>query len=84
MHCAVGHRALLEYGCAHDAHRAQAIAGNGINKMTDSHFEKQRLALDRAISLVETALNECDEHGFVFAAIDLSSALDKLKQIKPL
>lgn len=38
--------------------------------------------VDRAIALAEAALRECDEHGYVYAAIDLSSALDKLVAIK--
>lgn len=42
----------------------------------------ERLALDRATRLVEAALRECDEHGFLFAAIDLSSALDKLESLR--
>lgn len=49
--------------------------------MNDSQFQKDRAAIERAIALAEAALHECDEHGFVFAAIDLSSALDKLKAI---
>ena len=35
-------------------------------------------AIDRAIAMAEAALRECDEHGLIYAAIDLSSALDKL------
>jgi hypothetical protein len=38
--------------------------------------------IDRAIALAEAALRECDEHGYVYAAIDLSSALDKLAMIR--
>ena len=50
--------------------------------MTDSEVQKRKDAVDRAISLAEAVLYECDLHGFVFAAIDISSALDKLKAIK--
>lgn len=50
--------------------------------MNDSQFQKERRAVDRAIALAEAALYECDEHGFLYAAIDLSAALDKLKYIK--
>ncbi|BDW83672.1 hypothetical protein MACH24_31100 [Erythrobacter sp. Dej080120_24] len=38
--------------------------------------------IDRAIAMAEAVLHECDEHGFVFAAIDISSALDKLRAIR--
>lgn len=38
--------------------------------------------IDRTIALTEAALEHCDKHGFVYAAIDISSALDKLKDIK--
>ncbi len=50
--------------------------------MNDSRFQGDGTAIDRAIALAEAALHECDEHGFVFAAIDLSSAIDKLKEIR--
>jgi hypothetical protein len=50
--------------------------------MNDSQFQKDKAAIERAIALAEAALHECDEHGFVFAAIDLSSAIDKLKVIR--
>jgi hypothetical protein len=39
-------------------------------------------AIERAISLVSAALDECDRQGLVYAAIDISSALDKLNAIK--
>ena len=50
--------------------------------MNDSRFHGDGTAIDRAIALAEAALHECDEHGFVFAAIDLSCAIDKLKAIR--
>lgn len=46
--------------------------------MIDSETGQDHVGIDRAIALVEAALRECDELGLVFAAIDLSSALDKL------
>jgi hypothetical protein len=39
-------------------------------------------AINRSISLAEAALNECDRHGYTFAAIDISMALDKLNALK--
>ena len=50
--------------------------------MNDSPSHKEAGAIERAIGLVEAALDECDEQGFIYAAIDISSALDKLKLIK--
>lgn len=50
--------------------------------MTDSHVQKQKEAVEQAIGLAEIVLELCDRHGFIFAAIDISSALDKLKSIK--
>jgi hypothetical protein len=50
--------------------------------MNDLEIQEKGLAAARAIALAEALLCECDEHGFVFAAIDVSSALDKLKAIK--
>lgn len=50
--------------------------------MNDSHRDKDRDAVDRAIALTEAALQLCDDHDFLYAAIDLSVALDKLKSIK--
>lgn len=50
--------------------------------MNDSQFRDNRAAMERAIALAEAALHECDEHGFVFAAIDLSLAIDKLKALR--
>lgn len=35
-----------------------------------------------AISLVEAALNQCDKAGLSLAAIDISTALDKLKAMQ--
>jgi hypothetical protein len=39
--------------------------------------------IERAIALATAALVLCDENGYVFAAIDLSSAIDKLNALKP-
>ncbi|WP_156318270.1 hypothetical protein [Porphyrobacter sp. AAP60] len=50
--------------------------------MADSHFQKQKDAVEQAIAFAEAALEVCDRQGFIFAAIDISSALDKLKLIK--
>lgn len=50
--------------------------------MVDSKVDRERDAVDRALALVETALRECDEHGFIYAAIDLCSAIDKLKALR--
>jgi hypothetical protein len=50
--------------------------------MNDSKLQRDDGALERAISLAEAALNECDEAGFIYAAIDISSAIDKLKALK--
>ena len=50
--------------------------------MNDSHNHSDEAAIDRAIAFALAALSECDEHGYVYAAIDLSSAIDKLKAIK--
>lgn len=50
--------------------------------MVDSKPREDREAVDRAIALVEAALSACDEHGFTFAAIDLSAALDKLMALR--
>lgn len=50
--------------------------------MNDSQFRDERAGIDRAIALAEAALHQCDEHGFVFAAIDLSLAIDKLKALR--
>ena len=46
--------------------------------MIDSEPGQDRTRIDRIIALVGAALHECDDLGLVFAAIDLSSALDKL------
>jgi hypothetical protein len=44
--------------------------------------EIRRRAIDRAIAMAENALRECDEHGFIYPAIDLSLALDKLHALR--
>lgn len=51
------------------------------SQMTQA-VENQKGALDRAIATAEAALAECDEHGFIYAAIDISSALDKLRVLR--
>ena len=38
-------------------------------------------AAERAILLAEAALAECDDHGLIFAAIDLCSAIEKLRAL---
>lgn len=50
--------------------------------MTDRRPENDMEAIDRAIELAGAALQLCDDHGYVFAAIDLSSAIDKLFALK--
>jgi hypothetical protein len=51
--------------------------------MTDNMpRDAEESGLSRAIHHAEAALFACDEHGFVYAAIDISSALDKLKAIR--
>lgn len=50
--------------------------------MIDSEIERDRRAIDQAIELVDNALLVCDDHGFIFAAIDLASALDKLTALR--
>lgn len=50
--------------------------------MIDSQIERDRRAIDQAIELADNALLICDDHGFLFAAIDLASALDKLTALR--
>lgn len=50
--------------------------------MTDSHPQPSLSDIDRAISLTEAALTGCDDAGLIFPAIDISSALEKLKAIR--
>jgi hypothetical protein len=50
--------------------------------MTDPRRQNNILALEHAIALAEAALSECDKHGFVYAAIDMSAAIDKLKALR--
>lgn len=50
--------------------------------MIDSEIERDRRAIDKAIELVDNALLICDSHRFMFAAIDLASALDKLTALR--
>lgn len=39
--------------------------------------------IDRAIRLAEEALGFCDDRGLLYAAIDLSAAIEKLKKASP-
>lgn len=48
----------------------------------DMPRDAEASGLSRAIHHAEAALQACDEHGFVYAAIDISSALDKLKAMR--
>ena len=50
--------------------------------MSDQYLQKTASGLERAISLAEAALNECDQNGYVYAAIDIASAIDKLRAIE--
>lgn len=50
--------------------------------MKNDVLGNQPAAVGRAIAHVERALAECDQQGFVFAALDLASALDKLVKIR--
>jgi hypothetical protein len=50
--------------------------------MSDQHRQDTSDGLARAIALAEAALIVCDENGFMFAAIDISAAIDKLKAIE--
>jgi len=50
--------------------------------MNDSRADTNVGELDLAISLTEAALAQCDRAGLIFAGIDISSALDKLKAEK--
>jgi hypothetical protein len=50
--------------------------------MEETDLNNENDVLDRAIALAEAALELCDNHGYLFAAIDLSSAIDKLRTLK--
>jgi len=50
--------------------------------MNDSRADTNTGELDLAISLTEAALAQCDRAGLIFAGIDISSALDKLRAEK--
>lgn len=50
--------------------------------MTKSDGDESVAAIERAIALASAALDECDRQGLVYAAIDISSALDKLNAIR--
>lgn len=49
---------------------------------TDPLVKAQGASLEKAIAHAEAALLACDELGLMMAAIDISSALDKLKSCK--
>jgi hypothetical protein len=51
-------------------------------QMNESQFDEENNGVDQAIASAEAALEQCDRFGFVFAAIDISMALDKLRAIK--
>lgn len=53
-----------------------------VAKMTKIEIGQPQEGIERAIALTEVALRECDEMGLIFAAIDLSSALDKLMALR--
>lgn len=50
--------------------------------MSDSAHDPESGSVDHAIALAEALLKECDRLGLVFAAIDIASAIDKMKQAK--
>lgn len=50
--------------------------------MTDPLSQNNIQALEQAIALAEAALSQCDAHGFAYAAIDISTAVDKLKALR--
>lgn len=50
--------------------------------MTEPRLERELAPVERAIVLAEAALRLCDTQGYIFAAIDLSAALDKLHTLR--
>jgi|JI7StandDraft_1071085.scaffolds.fasta_scaffold1366005_2 hypothetical protein len=50
--------------------------------MDESQPQSDASTLERAIALAEAARDACDKGGFIYAAIDISSALDKLLILK--
>lgn len=50
--------------------------------MIKPQLEGELAPIECAIALAEAALRLCDAQGYLFAAIDLSSALDKLQALK--
>jgi len=50
--------------------------------MDESKPQYDAGTLERAIALAEAARDACDKGGFIYAAIDISSALDKLLILK--
>lgn len=51
---------------------------------SDPMVKPRTETLDQAITHAEAALLACDELGLMMAAIDISSALDKLKSCRTL
>lgn len=47
--------------------------------MSNSQDDTKLSDVDHAIALAEAALAHCDRVGLIFPAIDISSALDKLR-----
>lgn len=50
--------------------------------MSENGFHNREGPRARAIQLAQDALDLCDQNGFSFAAIDLSSAIEKLKEVE--
>jgi hypothetical protein len=50
--------------------------------MNDSQEDTELRELDHAICLAEAALAQCDKAGLIWPAIDVSSALDKLRALR--
>lgn len=50
--------------------------------MREPRLDEELAPVERAIKLTEAALGLCDAQGYLFAAIDLSTALDKLHSLR--
>lgn len=50
--------------------------------MTDFSAHEESEALSRVETLVQSALHECDRLGLLVAALQFSSALDKLMELR--
>ncbi|WP_172449767.1 hypothetical protein [Porphyrobacter sp. HT-58-2] len=50
--------------------------------MSEPSPSPEQKQVDRAIALAMDAMRICDEEGYIFAAIDLSSAIDKLRALR--